>query len=152
MRIRKSWFAVSIVVISLFAACRPVAPRAEVAEATMDPGVAAATKAPLTGENTPEPGGDAMASEPQPVDPVTIAAVADLSARLGVSPDQVTVVSAEPVVWPDASLGCPQPDMMYAQVLQDGMRIVLSVDGKEYVYHSGETQAPFLCENPAAGG
>ncbi|MBK8048576.1 MAG: hypothetical protein IPK16_16530 [Anaerolineales bacterium] len=152
MRVRKTWFAIWIVVIGLIAGCRPVAPVAEVPEATIDPGVAAATKAPLTAENTPEPGGDDMASAPQPVDPITTAAVADLAARLGVTPDQITVVSAEPVVWPDASLGCPQPDMMYAQVLQDGMRIVLSVDGKEYVYHSGETKAPFLCENPAAGG
>ena len=50
------------------------------------------------------------------------------------------------MVWPDASLGCPQPDMFYIQIPHDGLLIRLSVDGKVYAYHSGGGYDPFLCE------
>ena len=75
-------------------------------------------------------------------------ATADLAARLGVSADDVEVWSAVLVTWPDASLGCPQPDMQYAQVTTDGSIIELSVDGVIHRYHSGGSQAPFLCDQP----
>ncbi|MCL4862756.1 MAG: hypothetical protein KJZ93_25310 [Caldilineaceae bacterium] len=88
---------------------------------------------------------------PQSVDaanPLVQQAVADLAERLGVPVDEVELVEAEAVIWPDGSLGCPQPGMMYTQVLQDGMRIVLRVAGEEYHYHSGGSREPFLCEDP----
>ncbi len=77
-------------------------------------------------------------------------AAADLSARAGVPASQIQVVSVEPVTWPDASLGCPKPGMMYAQVMTDGLRIRLRANGQVYEYHSGGSQAPFLCEQPAS--
>ena len=64
-------------------------------------------------------------------------AMADLAARLSVNPAAITVTVVEPIDWPDASLGCPQPGMMYAQVVTPGYRIVLEVDGKSYEYHIG---------------
>jgi hypothetical protein len=74
-------------------------------------------------------------------------AVADLSARLGVPSDEIAVVTAELVTWPDTSLGCPQPDMRYAQVPQDGARIHLRAGGVLYRYHTGgQRLEPFLCE------
>jgi hypothetical protein len=39
--------------------------------------------------------------------------------------------------------------MMYPQVLTEGFRVVVAVDGKEYAYH-GDDQGQFsYCENPA---
>lgn len=74
-------------------------------------------------------------------------AVADLAARLDVPAGEITVVSAEEVTWGDTSLGCPQPGMRYAQVVQDGTYIELEHDGTTYPYHSGgERPDPFLCE------
>lgn len=75
-------------------------------------------------------------------------AKADLAARLGVQPGQITVVSSEEVTWPDGSLGCPQPGMNYTQALVNGTRIVLAADGKQYHYHAGGRRGPFLCTNP----
>lgn len=72
-------------------------------------------------------------------------AVADLVQRLSIAASEIAVVSAESVVWPDGSLGCPNPDMRYTQVQVDGTKIVLSVDGGVYTYHSGGNRDPFLC-------
>ncbi|MCS7222278.1 MAG: hypothetical protein RML36_15530 [Anaerolineae bacterium] len=66
-------------------------------------------------------------------------AVADLAGRLAIAPDAVQVRAVEAVEWPDASLGCPQPGMMYAQVITPGYRIVLEAAGKTYEYHSSYT-------------
>ncbi len=76
------------------------------------------------------------------------AAVNDLAERLGIDPADISVVSAEEVTWSDASVGCPKPGMMYAQVLTPGSRIVLEANGKRYEYHSAAGKAPFLCEHP----
>jgi hypothetical protein len=73
------------------------------------------------------------------------AAKLDLSDRLGIDEDQVQVQSVEAVEWPDASLGCPQPGMMYAQVVTPGYRLVLTANGQSYTYHSDRIQA-VLCQ------
>jgi hypothetical protein len=71
----------------------------------------------------------------------------DLAQRLNVEAAAIVVVSAELVEWSDASLGCPQPGMVYAQVPTDGSLIVLSHGGAEYRYHTGGSEyTPFLCE------
>lgn len=84
--------------------------------------------------------GNALRNTPQ-----VRSAIEDLAGRETISPADVEVVSVEEVVWPDSSLGCPQPGMRYRQVLQDGMRIILRANGREYDYHSGGNRAPFLC-------
>lgn len=74
-------------------------------------------------------------------------AISKLAAHLDVSEDAIEVVSAEAVTWGDTSLGCPQPGMRYAQVITDGVKIVLAHDGVEYPFHAGgERPDPFLCE------
>src|SRR5262245_34517826 len=37
-----------------------------------------------------------------------------------VSPQQLVIVRAEPVIWNDGSLGCPEPGMEYTQSLVNG--------------------------------
>jgi hypothetical protein len=78
-------------------------------------------------------------------------AVADLAERLQIDPEQVTLRSLDPVVWPDAGLGCPQPEVQYAQVPVEGARIRLEVDGVTYDYHAGGGRPePFLCDRARA--
>jgi hypothetical protein len=57
----------------------------------------------------------------------------DLTARTGA---EVTLVSAEYVKWPDASLGNPEPGMAYAQVITPGYKIILIAGGAQYEYHT----------------
>ena len=56
------------------------------------------------------------------------------------------MISAEAVVWPDGSLGCPQPGMAYTQVLVEGAKILLWAEGRTWPYHAGGERPPFLCE------
>lgn len=75
-------------------------------------------------------------------------AKADLAQRLSLAVDQVGLVEARAVQWPDPGLGCPRPGMRYKQVPVDGLLIRLKVAGRVYNYHSGGSRAPFLCEQP----
>lgn len=85
--------------------------------------------------NPPETAAPTATPAPQPDN--RDLALADLAAKLSIAPDAITVKAVERIEWPDASLGCPQPGMMYAQVITPGYRIVLEVDGKSYEYHTG---------------
>ena len=70
----------------------------------------------------------------------------DLAQCLSISTSQIDLVEAKEVVWPDSSLGCPQPGMKYRQVPEDGALIVLQAQGVEFEYHSGGSRGLFLCE------
>jgi hypothetical protein len=96
------------------------------------------------GENMP-PVNSPDSGEPDQ-NPLVSQAKGDLAERLGVPVEEIKLLSFTEVVWPDASLGCPQPDMAYAQVAQEGVLIRLGVGREMYFYHSGGDQAPFLCE------
>lgn len=117
---------------------------------------ASATPQPATATPTVEREEEPEMSTPSP-EPTTPAgsgplveqARQDLAQRLDIDPAEIEVVSMESVVWPDSSLGCPQPGMAYMQVLRDGYRIQLRAGGRIYFYHGGGSRGPFLCENPA---
>jgi hypothetical protein len=84
--------------------------------------------------------------------PIVAPARADLARRLGVEPDDLEVMSAEEVTWPDGSLGCPEPGMSYTQALVDGSKVVLGHDDRVYVYHAGDDGQPFICPSEDKDG
>lgn len=71
----------------------------------------------------------------------------------GIDTETVTLESWEAVTWRDSSLGCPQPDMMYLQVLTPGYRFVFSNrDGNVIYVHTDTGARAIVCENPAEDG
>ncbi len=64
----------------------------------------------------------------------------------GVAQDEVEVVEYEAVEWRDTSLGCPQPGMMYAQVIVPGYRVVLNVEGETVEYHTDSNGTVVRCD------
>jgi hypothetical protein len=76
-------------------------------------------------------------------------AVADLAERLTIDVGQIEVVEVKAMVWPDGSLGCPEPGVAYTQVQREGTLIRLRVGKRVYQYHSGGGRPPFLCEHPS---
>ena len=75
-----------------------------------------------------------------------------LANAIGVAASNITVVSAEEVEWRDGSLGCPQPGMMYPQVITPGYRITLEANGQSYTYHTDTRQRAIRCDNPSPRG
>ena len=89
----------------------------------------------------------------EPDDPPSKALVAkaraDLQRRLSVSADEIELLEFTAMVWPDGSLGCPRPGMVYTQVERDGVLIRLRAQGRIFQYHGGSGRDPFLCDQPA---
>ena len=101
---------------------------------------------------TQKDGNSMLPTTPSPVDAglqsLIEQAKQDLAQRLSIPITQISLVEAKNVVWPDASLGCPQPGMAYIQVPKDGSLIVLQANGINYEYHYGGNRGLFLCEKP----
>ncbi|MDX1621812.1 MAG: hypothetical protein R3320_12520 [Nitriliruptorales bacterium] len=104
---------------------------------------------PGAGSGSPSPtAGDEAASPPPGLDDVIAEARSLVGEAAGVSEDDVELIEASEVTWPDGALGCPQPDQMYTQALVEGYRIVMEADGEEFYVHGAENQSPFICEDP----
>lgn len=75
-----------------------------------------------------------------------------VAAEIDVSPDALTVLSMERVTWRDASLGCPEPGKMYAQVLTEGWRVVYQgAEGRRVEVHATQNLETFvICEGKAS--
>lgn len=77
-------------------------------------------------------------------------AMTDLAQRLAISVDEIILLEAKSVVWPDGSLGCPEEGMQYAQVLTPGYLIRLQSGDQEYEYHASKGTTVIYCENPTS--
>jgi hypothetical protein len=66
------------------------------------------------------------------------ALVQAIASELGVSPEALTSVVVTPRVWSDASLGCPRPGRVYAEVLTPGFLIEFELAGERFEFHSDE--------------
>lgn len=80
----------------------------------------------------PDPETGAWANAPQ----AALRARADLAERLRVPQNAIELASVEQVDWPDACLGIHLPDVMCAQVISPGYRVILQTKGTSYEYHT----------------
>ena len=62
--------------------------------------------------------------------------MAELSNELGVPPSDIQIDSYSEYTFSDASLECPKPGELYAQVLTPGWIIIFNADNKKYKIHS----------------
>lgn len=101
-------------------------------------------------DSTVSPEGDPPTMTQTPIDPglqqLVDTAKQDLALLLSIPSTEIDLVEAKAVVWPDSSLGCPQPGMQYLQVPEDGALVILQAAGINYEYHNGGSRGPFLCE------
>ena len=157
---RRIWFVFLLLLFVILVGCSTLPATMDedsIIQQTVDVRVGA-TPSPVEVESSPTPTEKAKEevmvtdspgegeSYDKALEPLVNKAKEDLSNRLKVGVDQIIVVEAELVIWPDASLGCPQPDMVYIQVPEDGTLIRLAVADQVYEYHGGGWTDPFLCE------
>lgn len=108
-------------------------------------------------DQSPDTGGPVLPYNVQPLTPPYGAAMdaqidaakQDLAQRLGIDASAVEVVEVDAVTWPDTSLGCPRPGMMYPQVLVEGVLVQLRANGQIYRYHGDGQRQLFLCDAQA---
>jgi hypothetical protein len=71
----------------------------------------------------------------------------DIADRAGVAINKDEAIRAQAIVWPDGSLGCPQPGVLYTQAPVNGYWVVFDVGGEQYDYRIADTGYYFLCES-----
>ena len=76
---------------------------------------------------------------------VTAAALQDAERQTGLKPEMLSVVSAAAVTWPDGSLGCPQPGVMYTMALVPGYRVRIQAGERVLDYHASARGQLLLC-------
>ncbi len=64
--------------------------------------------------------------------------------RFGISTVSVKILDVEKVDWGDASLGNPEPGMMYAQIITPGFKMSLAAGGSTYMYHTSMDRVAFV--------
>jgi len=75
-----------------------------------------------------------------------------LSRQLGTVVDSTSVVDVVAMSWPDSSLGCPKPGMMYSPVLLSGHLVRLRVSNVVYAVHVGAGEAIVCGQDSAPDG
>ncbi|GAB4433816.1 MAG: hypothetical protein Kow00106_26690 [Anaerolineae bacterium] len=74
------------------------------------------------------------------VDPIAEEMVAlcraDAARRSGLNASAIRLASLVTVIWPDESIGCPQPGIQYGQRETPGFRVVLRAGDEALVYHT----------------
>lgn len=79
-------------------------------------------------------------------------AISDLAQRLSVAPDEVSLVEAKAVTWPNGSLGCPQEGQVYTQALVEGFQVLVSHGDRIYDYRANELGDVRLCPSDEKDG
>ena len=159
MRLRTAYVVPGLLLILALVGCTPIAeltpepipttppqPTADAPPPTRPAPAETPARQPGTSP-LPEPRTSPISPLPSPPAPAAAAAVAHLADELGITPQEVTVLASEPVEWSDTSLGCPQPGMMYAQVITPGYSFLLDAAGEHYEVHTDLTgQSVVICQ------
>lgn len=86
-------------------------------------------------------------SSPENSEKMVAAVKKDLSHRLSINTDSISVEKIETVNWSNTGLGCPEPGVMYAQVITPGFLIELKAKNKLYEYHTDRKRLIVLCDS-----
>jgi len=95
------------------------------------------------GSKTVTPDGEVLSLQPQHRS-VADLAVEALAEHLNVPQAEIEVDSVRPVEWRDSSIGCPQPDQAYMQVITPGHRVTLRAGGAIHTVNEANGNA-FIC-------
>jgi hypothetical protein len=81
--------------------------------------------------------------------PLWEAVAADLSAQLDVPAEEIQLVSAVAMTWPNGGLGCPAEGMAYTDMVVEGYLLTLQAAGNQYTYHTSGLTTFVHCQDGA---
>ncbi len=113
-------------------------------------GVAPPTRIPDAIVGVPATAGEPVATAAIPRE-VRRAVVADAAKRFKVAENSVVLTGGEQVTWSDGSLGCPQPGMLYTQMLVEGFRVIAKTPQGQLTYHTDSRGNAIICGPSATG-
>jgi hypothetical protein len=119
---RRKFLFVLMLFLMILSACAPK---------TVTPGPQPAS----ADQNTQSPSGGLVTKDKAPF---ALAAKATLGQKLGIAPDQITFVSADPVEWTDSCLGLGGPAESCMQAVTPGYKVMLSAQGTSFEVHTDE--------------
>lgn len=92
-------------------------------------------------------GGETVADLEKLEDPLVALIAADAAERAEVNLPDVTLISMQPVTWPATHLGCPDPELGYAEVEIEGYILTVSAGNSTYTYHTDGGLQIILCQD-----
>jgi hypothetical protein len=113
-------------------------------------GIAPPTRIPDALLEAPTPAGEPVATAAVPRD-VRRAVAADAANRFKVAESSVVLTGAEQVMWSDGSLGCPEPGILYTQMLVPGFRVTAKTQEGQLIYHTDSRGNARTCGTSASG-
>ncbi|MEO1247641.1 MAG: hypothetical protein AAFX56_18345 [Pseudomonadota bacterium] len=109
-------------------------------------GSACSADEPMPKKVQPDGSITAITSQDQPLAELAKSVLAE---TLDIPVTDIVVDSIRPVEWRDGSVGCPQPDRAYPQVITPGHKILLRVGTRTYAVHEANGRA-FVCQRKKA--
>jgi hypothetical protein len=83
---------------------------------------------------------------------IAVAAATELVATTyGTPAEQIELINVVPREWSDASLGCPQPDQAYPQVVTPGFLVTLQFGQQVFQVHTNQSGSAVICTEDASG-
>lgn len=113
-------------------------------------GTASAVATPMA-ESGAAPGEEADVDTPEE-ERAVVAARRALAQQMGVPANELRLISMADAEWPDASLGCPEPGRMYAQVITPGYRVTFEAEDRTYEVHTDRNGRAVICKDGASAG
>lgn len=80
--------------------------------------------------------------------PAVVAAITALSEQTGITPDQISLVSAQAQQWTDSCLGLGGPAESCLQAITPGYNVMLSAQGTNYEVHTNEDGSAIRIKTP----
>ncbi|MBP6786383.1 MAG: hypothetical protein KA170_02255 [Candidatus Promineofilum sp.] len=78
---------------------------------------------------------------------VMTALVRHLSTQTDVPSDEIQLIDAQPMLWPNGGLGCPAEGVAYVEIQFEGMLITLEAGGEMFTYHTDGSHNFVLCRD-----
>lgn len=106
----------------------------------------AETAVPATGAGAAKETQPVMPQTPNPVPAAVMERLyEEVAEKSGMARDALVLVRAEKATWSDSSLGCPQPNVDYAQMIVQGYWVILRAGREEYDYRVDHNQRHRRC-------
>jgi hypothetical protein len=149
-----------IFMMAMIIFCTGCGPTENLPDGTMTPQPATETEKPVTKKDTSTPSPSQLTTLQSPnlltLEPIPITlelrrlieiAVNDLADRISIEPDQVELIDITEETWQDTSLDCPQPGVMYTQIIDQGYSIILQGIDILYEYHIDSNNLVVYCRS-----